>query len=458
MTGPLANPERQRARASTWQALVRIAWKPALVLRPIRRRPWRSLGLAGLVALILAGSGSGAAWLWASHHLREARTSVEHYRNTEARDHLDVVLKVRPRDPEALLLAARTARRLGTYDQAGRLLADYEKVRGRDDTDLFLEQALLRVEQGEIDRLRGFCQSLITADHPSAPLALEAMTRTYLRQFRYTEASECVKRWLLHRPDDVLALYCRAFLDEQRNLQRDAVAGYRHVLEIDPDYDEARGRLIELLLELHSASEALGHVDHLRRRMPGDPLMNVFLARCEDQLGQRDEAERLLDAVLARHPHFGRALFERGQLAVRAGKSREAEKWLRAAVAQEPGDYKVRYQLYLCLRSNGNTTEAAAEQERLTKIRGDMERIQEIVNDLMQQRPHDPALHHEVALISLRAGAVDEGKRWLQSALREDPNYAPAHQTLAVVYERTGEPGLAAHHRRLAEASPAKGR
>jgi tetratricopeptide (TPR) repeat protein len=415
------------------------------------------LAIVGLLGLILAGTSLCGWYIWAAYHLRATRSCLALYHNAEAQLHLEAALRVWPRHPEILLLAARAARRLGATDRAAHLLEMCQDVRGKDDADLFLEQVLLRVENGEMERLRVFCQTLVQDDHPSAPLVLEAMTRTFVRQFRYAEAQECIGRWLDRQPDNTLALYFKAYLDEQRQQLRDAVTGYRGVLERDPDYDEARARLVDLLLQLHTPSDALDEAMALRRRRPDDPRLDVLLARCREQLGQVDEAERLLDGVLARYPQDGQALFERGQLAMRAGQSEAAESWLQQAVTQEPGDYKIRFQYFLCLQRNGKAAEAGAQQRRLDQIRADMEQIQEIVTHKMQADPHNPKLHFEVGLIALRAGAVEEGKRWLRSALKEDPQYAEAHLALALVYERTGEPGLAAHHRRLAEmATPAK--
>ncbi|HZY90544.1 MAG TPA: hypothetical protein VFE78_37325, partial [Gemmataceae bacterium] len=68
----------------------------------------------------------------------------------------------------------------------------------------------------------------------------------------------------------------------------------------------------------------------------------------------------------------------------------------------------------------------------------------------MQRAPHDAALHCEAGVISLRMGSVTEGVRWLKSALKENPRYGPAHEALALFYERTGDRALAGRHRALA--------
>jgi hypothetical protein len=51
--------------------------------------------------------------------------------------------------------------------------------------------------------------------------------------------------------------------------------------------------------------------------------------------------------------------------------------------------------------------------------------LKDISQVKMQNAPHDPALHYEVGVIAMRAGAVEEGLRWLHSALKETPTTRP---------------------------------
>ena len=58
-------------------------------------------------------------------------------------------------------------------------------------------------------------------------------------------------------------------------------------------------------------------------------------------------------------------------------------------------------------------------------------------------------LHRAEALLA--AGQEEEGLRLLAALLEQDPGFAPAHAALASYYERQGQPGRAAEHRRRAE-------
>jgi Flp pilus assembly protein TadD len=168
--------------------------------------------------------------------------------------------------------------------------------------------------------------------------------------------------------------------------------------------------------------------------------LRVTLARCRDLLGQQEEAEKILDDVLARQPDFPPALAERGKLAMREGQMADAERFLREAADSPPADYQLHYRLYQCLVQNGKTEEAREEQELMKRLEADLRRINEIMSRQMQQTPHDAALHCEVGMLTLRSGTPQEAVRWFQSALKEDPDYAPAHEALADYYQQIGNP------------------
>jgi tetratricopeptide (TPR) repeat protein len=403
-----------------------------------------------LLALIGVGAAMIGVNLWASYHLRLARAALERYHTREAVPHLRDVLTIRSRDPEALLLASRAARRGGALDEADRYLDQYQEVRGPEDAALLLERVLVRVERGELDSVSNFCRAHIEQDDPATPLILEALARGYLRMYRPREAERSLEEWFRRQPDNPQALLIQGQVFDLETRHHDSIASYRRALTVDPEMEDARLRLCEALMQLGLMSEAEPHLKYLSERIPENLMVQVHLARARDRLGQSEEAEKIIDAVLARHPRYPPALAERGKLALRAGRADEAEKWLREAVALEPGDYQAHYQLSLCLEKNGKPDEAQKEQAQLQQIEEDIKRIQSISMGEMQQRPHDPDLHYQAGTIALRAGAVEEGLRWLHSALRENPNHVPSHKALMEYYQRIGDFRRARQHREKA--------
>jgi tetratricopeptide (TPR) repeat protein len=388
---------------------------------------------------------------WAAHHLRAARECLSRYHNQEARHHLEMCARVRPEDPELLLLVARASRRMGAFDVAEEALARYEQKHGVDD-DLTLERMLFRAEHGEIELVERFFRARVEAGHPDSSLILEALVRSFIRNYRLKEAEDCVNRWLELEPDNTQAVLDRGILAEVRQMRIEAADYYRRVVELDPQHDDARLRLARILVELGQASAALPHLNYLQPRFPDDPQIAVYQARCLELLGQQSQAVETVNQVLARFPESAEALVLKGRLMMQNGQLEESEELLRRAVALDPGTYTTRYQLYTCLSQRGKMEEAKEESNRLKQLEEDMRTLEQMAGGKMQQTPHDPALHYQIAQIALRTGQVEEAVRWLQNALREDPNYVPAHQMLALYYQRIGKPILASQHREQARA------
>ncbi len=429
--------------------------QPVLSLgRYATRHPLRLLGIVSLLAVTGLGLFLVGIQLWAAYHLRAARDCLERYHTSEAPSHLEACRWVRPKDPEVLLLMARTARRIAYFDKAEEVLNQYEALHGADDA-LILERMLLRAERGDIEPVSRFFQARVEQQHPDTPLILEALTQAYLRSYRLRDAEECLNRWQALQPNNVQALLLRGTASELRQQRGEAASYYRKALEIDPLHDDARFRLAGALVDLSRAKEALPHLEYLRQRLPDRPDIEVRLARCKELLGNPAEAMLVLDDLLARHPDHAQALGERGRLALEAGRLEEAETFLRRAVALDPSVSSVRFHLHTCLNRRGKAAEAKEEADRLKTFEEDMRTFVDITTVRMQKTPKDPALHYQLAQILLRGGQVEDAVRWLQSALRLDPNYAPAHQLLASYYLRIGNQGLAAYHHRMAR--PAAG-
>jgi tetratricopeptide (TPR) repeat protein len=422
--------------------------------RLLIRNPRRTLAITTLLLLIAAGAGIGGVYLWASSHLRSARAALEQYHISEALPHLQACLSVWPRDPETLLLAARTARRAGEFNWADRYLDQYQKLRGKDDEDLFVERALVGVERGEIESVSGFCQALVEQDHPATPLILEALAKGYLRRARPRDAERALNEWLTRQPDNLQAILLRGQIHDEDLRYYDAIADYRRILEVDPELGEARLHLCESLMQLGLSEEASPHLEFLSQRYPDNLKVQVDLARSYDRLGRPEQAELILAGVLARQPDYGPALAERGKLALRVGRTVEAEQWLRQVVDLEPNYILAFYQLALCLEKNGKSVEAQQVQMRLGKVESDMRRVQDIAREKMQRTPDDPDLHYELGAIALRHGLVEPGLRWLHRALQKDPNHALSHKALMEYYQSIGDFSRAAEHRNKAGVHP----
>jgi tetratricopeptide (TPR) repeat protein len=418
------------------------------------RRPGRAAAIALLVLLIGFGAWMIGLQIWGYTQFHAAAVAVEHYHNREAREHLQAYMSVWPHDPAALLLAARTARRAGGFEEAQDFLDQYEKVRGKDDDALILERVLQQAQHGRVDRVHEFCEIRVRQNHPDSPLILEAVSAGLMRIYRLQEAEERIQTWLKLRPDDCQALLFEGIIYDLQSRIPEATANYLRVVNLDPDNEEARLRLTGLLVQNLKGAEALPHLEYLRKRTPDDPRVAVRIAQCRRLLAQPEEAKKILDDVLARYPHFPEALAVRGKLAMEDGNLAEAETLLREAAARDPSTAETHYHLSQCLTRQGKEAESKEVDAQLKRQEQDLKDIDELINGKMEQSRFDPALHYKAGMIAMRAGSEQEGVRWLESALELDPNYAPAHEALATYYQQIGDLGRAASHREKAVAAP----
>ena len=247
----------------------------------------------------------------------------------------------------------------------------------------------------------------------------------------------------------------RGILRDLRGAPDQAVADFRRAVEVDADNEDAAMRLTELLVQAHQPAEALPHLQYLLKALPDDPRVLTRIARCRADMGQAEEAKRILDGVLARYPYFSDALDQRGSIAMQDGDLTAAEGWLREAAGRDLGSTEARYHLYRCLVAEGKDAEAKAEQARLDALEADLKEIHELITGKMQRSPNDPALRTHAGVIALQAGVPEDGVRWLESALEIDPHYAPAHQALAEYYKQIGDRARSAQHLSEAKSAPA---
>jgi tetratricopeptide (TPR) repeat protein len=401
------------------------------------RRPRTWIALILLLGVLAVGYALASPQLRAWHHLRAARADLQSYHNQQAIKHLQACRRIWPENAEVLLLCARAARREGAYDEAERGLEKYREVRGLDDAGSF-EQLLLSAERN-VDQVDALCRRHIEQGHPDAALILEALARGYLRQFRLQEANLCLELWLKSQPDNPQALcLVGQFHQDYERSPDGAVESYRRAVQIDPENEEARLGLAIVLLETKSFGKAAEHLEYMRRCQPDNLRVQVGLAQCRHSLGESDDALRMVEDVLARQPDYGPALTVRGEIAIAAGEYVEGERWLRQAVRVAPNDHQARYHLMLSLYHNGHVEEAKRYEQAIKQWEDDAKRFNKIVTEEMTGKPQDPDLQAELGVLLLRSGHREEGLRWLQNALRLDPQHAAARQALAEFYKKDG--------------------
>jgi tetratricopeptide (TPR) repeat protein len=427
----------------------------------IRHRSARQWVLLSLRALIVVCAAAILVpQVVALYHWYAATSALAKYHASDALSHFHVNLRIWPwsRSVRGHLLASRAARRNADYEEARQQLSQCQSLLKGTNTEVALEDALLRAAMGDLEEVEGFLRQRSQRDPLQASLCLEALAEGFTRLYRIPEALACLGQWLEFEPGNPQPHYLRGKLYFQINGWEKAATDLRRAIELDPERDEARDRLARVLLELSRYGEAMEQLEYLRKKNPDDRDVLVRMARAYHGQGQSKQARQLLEEVLQTDPDNGMALFMMGKILLMSGQPEEAEVWLRRAVRVQLYDYQSNFQLYQALsRQEGRSAEA---QEQLIKAEKLLERrthLSEVRNKLAG-RPHDPALHYEMGTLLMQLGDKDLGAKWLASALREQEDYQPALLALADYFDSIGETERAAEHREKAQAATSRGK
>jgi tetratricopeptide (TPR) repeat protein len=391
----------------------------------VTRRPWT---FALLLAAVLAAGGFAVWRHWTGRLLSQGEEALEGREYTRALEQLARYLSARPGDVRARLLAARAARRLRKYDEATEHLRRCERD-GGDPATIAVEFALCEVQRGDASRVPELRRRALEEDD-LALVILEVLIQYDIDTDRLSQALHELTIYLTHRPDDLQALLGRGKVWENFLYFADALVDYRKAVAAHPDNERARLKLADTLLIAGKPDEALEQYQWLARRWPDRPEVRFGLARCRRRLGEPEQARILLDGLLAEGTENGEMLWERGQLELEQGQQSVAEKWLRRAFQAAPHDRRVNYSLYVCLLGLERPEEAETFRLRVARIDADLLRMDQVRKEVMG-RPDDAALRCEGGLLLLRNGERREGVRWLQTALRLDPNCESARRALA---------------------------
>jgi tetratricopeptide (TPR) repeat protein len=414
----------------------------------VSRLRWPLLLLVLLLAALGVFGGRIVQEVRAIRHFRSGKSALAEDDFAAALRHFAQCLKAWPQSAETHFLAARAARRAGALGAARRELAEAARLDWVPEA-LALERALLRAQAGEPAAAAKYLPVCLAGDHEEAELIAEVLTPAYLAQYDLNRAQQCGERWVELRPDSARAWWHQGMVQELMPRRLAAVAAYRRAVEADPNHSAARLALCRLLLEVNRPAETSEHVEELLRQGGGDPEAVVVAARCQDALGRRAAARRLLDELLAAHPKHVGALVQRGRLELDSGRAKQAEPFLRRAAEQAPFDPEVLILLVRCLKQVGTPEEMHKLDQRRQSVQRDLAEAQRIAREIVQ-KPSDPELRRRAGELYLRNGQAQAGLLWLASALRVKPDHPATHRTLAEHFEKVGQPQRAEVHRALA--------
>lgn len=373
----------------------------------IARYP-RNLGARKLLASIYIDEGDSARTL----------TTVE------------PVLRVRPDDPQALLLMGRAHLVSKRYLRATHYLERAaEAMQGNAQVQAALGYSLLG--GGQADAGIASLEKAFAANPRDGAVGM-VLTSLYMRRGDADKARTVAQALVAQRPDDLSALNLLGAIRAADGDIAGARQAYEEVLRRDPAFVPA----------------------------------SLNLARVDAEEGKPDMARQRLMAVFNNRKDDERVMYELGLLAQRQGDLVSAIDWLRKAAAKQPDDPRAALALVellaatrqsavaltaakeVGLRHPGNLrVQAVLGQAYLAT--GDTTAARQTFRDMTRLAEFDPDAQIRIGQLQLEAGYPDDATYNIQKALTAVKDYPPALSLTVEVALARGD--LAAARAALAE-------
>ncbi len=303
-------------------------------------------------------------------------------RFAEAREHLEAFTQLRPQDPKGFLLKSQACVRLDLPDEAIRDL-----------------QSALSLQPGDGE-------------------AWDALSRLLLDSGRFQEALAAAKQALEtgSAPGDVhfqigLAQFRLGYKEE-------AAQSLQAFLQQDPEDYQANYLLGIILLESDEREKALSHLLRAEAADDSDAELTRTIGDLLAEMGQDREAARRLASLESRTSLNSANL---GAIAVREKRWKDAEGFLRKALADEPFDALTWGYLGDALAGQGKAQEAIAAYDQAIKY-----------------DPGDIKSHLNAASLSADNGLTEQALGYLNRAVVLAPQDGFVQFSLGLVKERLG--------------------
>jgi len=385
----------------------------------------------------------------ADRALRAAQKASGESDYDAAREHLQVLLTIRPKSAQGHFLLARNSRQSDNLMTAAKELREAKNAGwARDEVEL--EEHLIEAqESGPRGSNEKSLHALVLARHPAERVILEALVKGYLNAHLPIAAMKWLEIWIDRFPDDWLPRQRRGETLVTLNLPDDARADFLKSLELRPRNPAALRGLGQLELRDKRDAKAAGeHFAALLEVAPDDKVGLLGMAECLRMQGDSAAAKGYLDRLLAREPRHARACLEYAAIQAEAGRPVEALDLAKRAEVTLPDEPELHYRLGAIFSQLGQPELAAPHAARSDLLGEAYRKTGEWARQLLQD-PSNTELRYQIGAELLRVGRDETAVAWLSTALLEKPDHQPSHRALAAYYRKIGDAPRSAQHRRL---------
>ena len=436
--------------------------KTAGAAEPIYRRSRLARGLFFAAPVLLALL---AGWLYAADYcVGRAKHEAEVLNYAAAESWLQRAAWWDPSDGGIALQQARVARRRGQVEAITPLIAEAAR-KGCPRERLQREAWLARAEEGDVGPLEAHLAELLAGGDDLEPVC-EAWIRGMLQAYQLAQAEQMIAVWKQDFPDAPRPYIYQARISEHNSQNDRAEAELRAAIDRRPDHSWAwyeLGQLLNMNLRYDDAYAAFAQAaEHLEEPEPA----LVGMAQALRQLGRLDEAEAVIDTALARPQDRLREMYRllgddtddaRAEALAEAGRIQAAREnpeaaagWFEQALAIKPFNRRVRNSYAEVLRQMGRPQDAAEQSARVAAVSQALTATDKLVAEL-RTKPNNVDARVQVGKTFLEFIDPEQGRYWLGTALKLDPDNVEAHRALRDHYRAEGNAEMARRHGRFVQ-------
>jgi tetratricopeptide (TPR) repeat protein len=264
--------------------------------------------------------------------------------------------------------------------------------------------ALLAAQDNDLDAAVGYLRRVVELNEAAGENGFLEVARLLTKVRNSDLRLNLMRRLTVGREQDPDALFALALVEAgSRNLPQ-AEAAARRVLELRPDWDEARALLVRMLASQGKTAEARLELERFLKDSPEDHKLRAVYARLlveEEELeAALEQFRRLLDA----DPNDADALLALGILSLHLEQREQAKEYMRRLYRTEGRKDEAAFHLGQIYEDEGNQREALRwfqdaggerlleAQIRIARIhaeRGETSRAREVIQQLRARHGQD---------------------------------------------------------------------
>jgi Flp pilus assembly protein TadD len=198
-----------------------------------------------------------------------------------------------------------------------------------------------------------------TLRDPRDTAVIRALALGYLKSERLHDAELYFARWCELQPNDAEPFKRRLLLWAKLSHLLSEAEDAQRALQLEPDNRGLRLYLPMRLFTIGKVDEAERECQRSLKMLQGDPWLLLLQADIHGRRGRLEAATALLDQLAHDYPEMAEVFMVRASLHLNAGQPAEAVQWFQFALTI-PGPHHARalYDLGLALARSGKTEEA----------------------------------------------------------------------------------------------------